>query len=396
MSKNVALFIPALPFGGAERVVQRLSSILGDTYNLFIIVFDGSIMKYKCACEIIDMNIPSNKSKFKKIIAIFSRTKKFNRIVAENNIDAVISFLDGANMINLLSNTKHKKIISVRNYKASEKNLSMMTKISDFLLSKLYNRTHGVVSVSRIIAQNLENDYGVDSNKIKVIYNPYDINEITNLAMEKLESQHIDFYNNSKVIISVGRKMHQKGFWHLIKSFSLIKQHIKNARLVIIGDGEQDDLIKGLIQELKLEGEVLLTGHQSNPFKFISKSDVYVMTSLFEGFPNSLVEAMACRKPIVSTDCKSGPREILYQESNIDRIAHQIEFADYGVLVPPLTEKENWDSNSIEDCEVVLSQAVVEILENAKAREEYSIRAFERAHEFDYQRCKKAFIEIID
>lgn len=396
MKKSIALFIPALPYGGAERVVQRLSYILRDKYNLYVILFDNSISKYKCGCEVIDMAIPANSSYINKSISIVKRVTKLNRIVKDYNIEVVISFLDGASIINLLSTRNNKKIISIRNYKNSEKHLSLISRISDYLISKLYRRADAIVPVSKLIRESLIVDYNISPEKINVIYNPYSIDEISNLASVKLETAYSDFYDNSKVIITVGRKTHQKGFWHLVKAFNLVKQNVPEAKLVIIGDGEQDAQIKKLIKELNIIESVMLTGHQENPFNFISKSDLYVMSSLFEGFPNSLVEAMACSKPVVCADCKSGPREILYRNSNIDLVATEIEYADFGVLVPPLSEKENWNANEIDAGEIILSQAIIKILGDRECLNLYSKKAIKRAEEFDYENCKKSFIELIE
>lgn len=395
MKTNVALFIKGLPYGGAERVVQRLSYILKPYYNLYVIVFDDAITEYPCGCEMINMGLPSNRSMLKKLTAVVQRTRSLNRIVREYKLDVVISFLDGANLVNLLSNQKHRRIISIRNYKGSERKLSMAARVADAFISRLYSRADQIVPVSQLIAQSLERDYKVDPHKLQVIYNPYDMEEITQLAAAELEPEHEQFYHQAKVIVAVGRKAHQKGMWHLLKAFHLVRQQVPQAKLVIVGDGEQDGRIRQLADDLGIREALLLPGHQDNPFKFIRRSEAFVMSSLFEGFPNALVEAMACGKPVISTDCKSGPREILCQHADLGQVATDIEHADYGILVPPFTEQENWNAAEHEPCEQMMAQAIVQVLTQPALLQRYSERAAERAQTFNYERCREAFQEVV-
>jgi len=396
LKKNVALFIKGLPYGGAERVVQRLSYILKPYYNLYVIVFDDAITEYPCGCQMINMAIPSNTSMLKKLTAVYKRTAALNRIVREYELDVVISFLDGANLVNLLSTQKYRRMISIRNYKGSERRLSWAARLADAFISRFYHRADRIVPVSRLIANSLEQEHQVDPAKLQVIYNPYDMAEITRQASIELDAQHAQFYEDAQVITAVGRKAHQKGMWHLLKAFYLVKQQVPQAKLVIVGDGEHDARIRQLASDLGVHEALLLPGHQENPFKFVSRSEVFVMTSLFEGFPNALVEAMACRKPVVSTDCKSGPREILYQHADLDRTAANIELADYGMLVPPLTDKENWDARELEPCEQMLAQAIMQLLTQPVLQQRYSERAAVRAQMFDYERCRDAFCDVIE
>jgi len=141
---------------------------------------------------------------------------------------------------------------------------------------------------------------------------------------------------------------------------------------------------------------VLITGYQENPFKFISRSDVYVLSSLFEGFPNAMVEAMACGCPVIATDCKSGPKEILYENANLDNISTSIEKADYGLLVPPLDSKENWDSSMTHNTEEILANAMLMYINDKKLCESYALKAAARSKVFSYERCKREFEGVIN
>ena len=153
---------------------------------------------------------------------------------------------------------------------------------------------------------------------------------------------------------------------------------------------------KKVINDLGIENSVLLTGFQKNPFKFIKKSQVYIMTSLFEGFPNALVEAMACGCPVISTDCKSGPKEILLENFNFNNTTEDILFGDYGILVPVFKEGENWDSGTFETEEYLLSEAMISLLRDKEKLKYYSRKSIERAKTFNYERCFKKYKSLIE
>ena len=118
------------------------------------------------------------------------------------------------------------------------------------------------------------------------------------------------FHQNIPVIISVGRLSKEKGFDILIKAFEKVQKDI-DCRLVIIGDGPLKDELEELADELGIAEMVWMPGYDANPYKYVSKADVFVLSSFFEGLPNTLIEALAVGTPCVATSCKSGPKEIL-------------------------------------------------------------------------------------
>lgn len=394
--KRVGLLISTLNSGGAERVVSRLSKILSEKYEIYLILFEDTYMEYDYNGKLINLDIKASNSILKQLLLPFHRANKLRKVKKENNIDVVISFLDGPNIVNVLSRTKNcKTILSIRNYTIKEEKQNIRTKILSCITGKLYKKSDKIISVSECIRKSIINKYDIDERKIATIYNPYNDKEIEELSNEEIDEKYKEFFNSNKTFISVGRMMYQKGFWHLIKAFSLVHQKDNDAKLVIIGKDYQDGKINKLIKEMELEKSILLMGHQSNPFKYLRKSYAYVMTSLFEGFPNALVEAMNCELPIISTDCKSGPREILDGIENINKIINDIEYSKYGILVPELSDIENWNKDEIDGGEKILSKAMFDILINKKLYANYKEKSINRGKNFSYENCKLKYYNIL-
>src|SRR5699024_8610586 len=227
----------------------------------------------------------------------------------QKEIDTTISFLPNPNLVNILSKRKEKVIISVRNFMSKSLSSSKLF-IYKKVIKHLYNKAHLIVAVSEAIKLDLIKNFGVNEDKIIVIHNFYDIKNIREDSIKKLSLKKQNIFKQPTIITS-GRLSNQKGQWHLIRAFSKVKEKIPNAQLVILGKGDLKSKLIDITYKLKLENSIHLLGFQSNPFKYIAEADIFVLPSLYEGFPNALCEAMACGLPVISTDCQSGPREIL-------------------------------------------------------------------------------------
>ena len=292
------------------------------------------------------------------------------------------------NIVNIFSKTDNCKVyVSIRNHFLSHKYDSASSLISHILAKKYYKKADGVISVSELVRQDAIKHLRVPECKSFVLYNPYDIEEIR----KNSESQVPEFVtktNNEDIFtfVTTGRHSRQKGFWHLIKAFYLLLQDVQNVRLILIGDGEHHKNIESLIEELGIQEKVILAGFQKNVFAIEKQCNAYVMTSLFEGFPNALVEAMCMGLPVISTDCKSGPREILAPKTSIFEATKEIEKAEYGIIIPPLEGDENWNSKIITDSEKHLADAMKLIMDK-ELFDYYSIQSKKRASDFSFDSC---------
>lgn len=195
------------------------------------------------------------------------------------------------------------------------------------------------------------------AGKIKTIHNILDVDRIVKLAETSPEQQYVNFTKDRLVVTAAGRFTAAKGWNNLLKAFSLVRQQI-DACLVLMGEGEEKENIKQLIMDLSLQDSVFLIGFQNNPFRYIARSNVFVLPSYYEGFPNMLIEAMACSVPVVATDCPSGPAEIL----NVTSLGMQT-MAQCGILVKKFDEKENsWSYEEINEDHRNLAQAIISVL----------------------------------
>ena len=229
-----------------------------------------------------------------------------------------------------------------------------------YLEKILYTKADSVVAISNLIALYLKKRYSIDNNKMQIIHNPLNISKVIVEAHEEIN----DIYNifNQQVIVTAGRLNKQKGQWHLIRCFKLIKQQIVNSKLVILGEGELRPYFVSLIKTLGLDKDVYLLGFQENPFKFIGRSSVFAFPSLYEGFPMTLIEAMACGVPVVSSDCKSGPREILAPDTDLTKQTSTPEFAQYGILMPVPDGTQYKAEDPLTEEEVIWAEVLINIL----------------------------------
>lgn len=380
--KNIAIIIHKMYGGGAERVAANLSTYLSDKrYNKKVITYDSSKVGYSFNGEIISLKTKVSRNPIGKLVNFIKRVYQVKKIKKRNNINTTISLLSGPNLVNILTRKDDKVIVSVRNF-ISKSSTGLYGRFNKLLIKHLYNRADLIVAVSDAIKKDLEENFDIDGGKIEVIYNFYDIESIKKLALSTSNYKEEMFKNPT--IITAGRLSKQKGHWHLIRAFSRVKQKIHDAKLIILGEGYLLEYLKKLTNKLGLQNDVYFLGHKSNPFKYLSKADIYVLPSLYEGLPNALCEAMACGLPIISTDCYSGPREIL--SSNLTThdppIKHNIKYADYGILVPVCDGNMYEANDALTNEELVLSDAINKLLTDRDVLNNYQDRSLERIQLF--------------
>lgn len=393
---KIGLYIYKLGFGGAERVVCRTSQILErNGHNVFIITDEFVEQAYEFSGEYVNLDIPHNLHGIRSLSLFLKRIRTLKKVKERYQFDVVISFLLQPNIVNILSKKKSCKcFVSIRNRFISENYKSAFQRLFFKLAKLLYKNSDGVISVSNLINKEAVKYLGVPGQKSYTLYNPYDIEKIVFESKKELEPElEKNLNDESFKYVSTGRFTHQKGFWHLIKAFAKVHEQNPNTKLVLIGDGELKEKIIKLINELHIEDSVILPGFRKDVFAIETKCNAYVMSSLFEGFPNALTEAMCLGLPVISTDCKSGPKEILAPKIGLNSEVTQLSNQEYGILIPAFDTEENWDASEVQQ-EEFLIQAMESIKEKNNSIY-YSKQSNLRSRDFSEEKFYEILMSII-
>ncbi|GAA4937517.1 glycosyltransferase family 4 protein [Algibacter agarivorans] len=298
--KKISFVIGALTAGGAERVVTTLSNQLIEKYEVHIIILtkcepfyklNSSIRLFYCR----EKFLPSNNI-FQALKTNYSFYKAISSYLKNNKIDLVIGFITSVNILAILASRKINIpcIISERIF-PEKSDIQIQWEI---LRKLLYRKANFLVVQTSEIREQFKSIINYD--KIIILKNP--------IAPELSEARDIQFKKDN-IILNIGRLTNQKAQDILIKAFANIDND--NWKLIIIGQGEKQKEYEELIKSLKLNDKVNLLDQTKDIAHFYNKSKIFAFTSIFEGSPNALIEAMHFGLPCISTDCPTGPSELI-------------------------------------------------------------------------------------
>ena len=304
---HVAFMVGSLRMGGAERMVIHSANELSKHLQVSLLSLTGG----EDLRKELNNNVAFHSLEKKKSLSAIPVILKFLR---KEKPDVLVSTQIHVNLIAVLLKLFFRVKVKIILREATTPGSHFLefgdfkSKLVKIAVRILYPHADAIVAICEAVKYNLTTQHFARPEQIAVIYNPVVNPEF--LERIKDNAEHPFFQSGKPVVISVGRLAPAKNFSQLIKAFNLLQKEI-DARLLIIGEGQERMKLTSLISELGLNDKVMLTGQMSNPYPYLKKSTVYVLASLYEGLPNALIEAMACGIQVVSVDCPGGSREIL-------------------------------------------------------------------------------------
>lgn len=348
-------------FGGVEKVTLNLIKNLNRSnfkIKLVLVNLEGQLLKEIPedveVISLLEEKKLDNKNKiskfFEKIIEIKLMKNKLKKIIKNEDI------LLNMNLRNIRLN------ICLKKYKNKKIGWFHSTITSDIQTSlvkfnyKLFKQYKIIYNVSKEGKKDFDEQFPDLESKSKILYNSFDLDKIKEKSLEPLDKNNY--------ILAVGRLLNDhKGFDVLIDAIKKLKMDNIKIQLIIIGDGPDREKIENQIKKNSLEKEVFINGFDENPYKWMNKSKMFILSSNYEGLPTVLIEALACETPIVSTNCKCGPSEIL-------------DDGEYGILVP------------VGDSEA-LKEGIKKVLLDEELQKKLKGKSLKRALEFSNKKIIK-------
>jgi glycosyltransferase involved in cell wall biosynthesis len=368
--KRVLFIINSLAGGGAERVMcTLLRASQGELGNsqISLLLLDREAAMYDVPRWIDVQQLDCRHSLLRSIWSVW-------RAVARARPDLTVSFLTRSNVANIIAGTLLgiPAVVSERVNTSSHLGTGAGATVARLLVKATYPKARRIIAVSQGVADDLHASFGVRGDRMAVIANPIDLDAIRAQA-ESGTPVPID----GSYAVTMGRLVPNKNFGMLIEAFA--RSGIA-GRLLILGDGPERDALSRQIERLGLGGRVVMPGFSANPFPTLARAAFYVSPSNAEGFPNSLLEAMSVGLPVISTNCPSGPSEVLADLPR-EQVGPGVTFAPHGILVAP------------NDADA-MAQALQAMADPA-LRQNYAERAPKRAADFGVARAKDAYWAVI-
>ena len=320
---TIVFLINSITGGGAERVMTRLiaySADRRDRYDLHLVLLDVEDDAYPVPEWLTVHRLDSRKRLVPSVVNLVGVLRRLKPAL-------VVSFLTRSNIANVMAAglLGHGTVISERANTSSHHDHSVSGRVSRWLIRRTYSRAGAVIAVSGGIGTDLVENFGVDRARVEVIANPVD-----GAAVRAMGDRPVQAAYPAPYVVGMGRLVRTKNFALLIEAFAA--SSLIDHNLVIAGQGPLEQELRTLAQQKGVADRTHFAGFLENPFPVIRQADLYVLPSNGEGFPNGLVEAMVLGTPVISTDCRSGPSEILDDRPEMQTTS--VHVARHGILVP--------------------------------------------------------------
>lgn len=378
--KKIMIIVPNLQGGGQERIAALTTRILENDYEVVLVVFDDKDTKYRISekAEMINLNLPTTSNVFGKIINVVRRAGMVKKLRREREIDYCFSFGSTANIVNCLSRTHGKTIVSIRNTSKTE------TGKRSLINNLIYLKSDAVVCISKGLKHKILKYYPETDGKIFVLYNPCEIKRRDEASV--LSRKHIPH-----LIYACGRLEGVKCYKNLFNAVKLAHEKVPDLKLVVLGEGSLRKELEDHIRANEMQSFIELAGFKNNPSEQMADGDVFAFSSSREGFANVIVEALSVGLPVFSTDCPYGPREILSGEYSEEELS-TCKIVQYGVLAPPFSEGQD----SQPETEAVYAEGLLKLLDDNELKEKLVQPGLRRVDDFSESAYKKELIRILN
>jgi glycosyltransferase involved in cell wall biosynthesis len=395
--RKVAFLLPTLAGGGAERVAVNVLKMFPDAERHLVLL--ERLIAYDFDAELhVLKGDPARDSSIadrvgllgKNLVALAALKRKLGAATW-------LSFTTWANVLNVLApGPRSSKVVLSSHNRESVNIRGRAAAVLKGAVRLTYPRAARIVAVSEAVRQDLIDSFGVPPGTIETLYNTVDLAEAEAQATAQLDTE-LTALLKSPTIVTAGNLGDQKGQWHLVRAFALVKRQVPNARLLLLGQGRLGEYLVGLSRDAGLvvwaawedtprdqlpQADVVFTGFTPNPFACFARASVFAFPSLWEGFGNVIIEALATGALVLAADCRSGPREILGPENPSERSLAEPELASAGILMPVLDGEKRAAMDPATAVEQKWVDMLVRALVDRSLAERYREPARIRAREF--------------
>ena len=413
-SRKVGVILHGLHGGGAERVVANLMGRLAVDHDVTVMLLEEPAPDDYPLSDQVHSRVFLKSSFWERVarrlkiawlssrafhMAKVKRVLDIRKFRKAQHFDVVLGFLESGNYLAVATRCGEKTCVSIRNH--TTKKLEAHPDLNRQANRKKLDRfADKVICVSEEVAHDVIDNFGVPKHKVRVINNWVDRPEVEHAAAEPIEDVEFEEFvaEHPVLIVNSGRIDSQKGQWHLIRAFRELHEAHPETGLVILGKGRGpfnlEDFIRDQVEVNGMGEHVLLAGRKTNPFSYMKRADVFVLSSLFEGFSNVVLEAMAVGLPVVCTDC-SGVRELLTPQRPYGTKVTGVTHGDFGIVVPELGLDQP-ETLELTEAESYLAQAMRDLVEDPSLREHYRELGYERIEAFTPEVIMRQWLDIVD
>ena len=393
---RIAILIASLRIGGAERFALRLLGALNDRgVDAILLVLDGN---HEMPLAVGESKPPWWADRVfhltqsdvywstpRKVLHLPRVWIRLQQALRRHRVHTLISLMERANAFSLASLGGVRRILSVRSHPTEA--FARKDALKRLLVTGSYNALIGRADCIVFNSHEAEATFPwrprPGRSTHAVIHNFCDLEHLREVAGAPVSSDTpAGAALAAGAVVACGRLSREKGHWQLIRAFSVLLQTQPDARLVILGEGPMEEPLRELVHARGLANQVQLAGFAANPFSWLARARLVVQSSLWEGFPNTLLEAMALGRPVVSTDCSSGPRELLAPGTPVQIKTREVEQAPFGILTPPLEDQLLPAEAPLSTGEAMLARGMATVLGDATLSRHLGRAAQQRAREF--------------